>query len=277
MHGCSGLALILSASASLAEPLTFLRTMPLTGLGGVSAIEVEDAGRTALVLSDRGAGYRFDILRDGQTARIANVTDVMLPFPHRDTEGLAVADGKTFLSYEAPAEVSTLSGQVLPSPRAFHDLPANGALEALAIAPDGALYTLPENPRNGGGPIPIYRFQDNRWTVVAHLPRSEGFAPTGADFGPDGLLYILERSFSALGFRTRIRRVDPMGGTLNPETLLTTRLRTHDKLEGLSVWSSDSGAVCLSMVSDNNFLSIQASELVEYALTETLAGGARCD
>ena len=45
----------------------------------------------------------------------------------------------------------------------------------------------------------------------------------------------------------------------------------------LAIWQSKSGATCLSMVSDDNFLSIQRTELVEYALTETLAGGATCD
>ncbi|MFL4469507.1 esterase-like activity of phytase family protein [Tateyamaria armeniaca] len=271
------LALILSASASLADPLTYLRSVPLAGLGGVSAVEVEADGNAALVLSDRGTAHRFAILRDGQTGRIEDVARVKLPFPDRDTEGLAVLGGKTFISYEDPAEISTLGGQILPSPREFHALPSNSALEALAVTRDGVVYTLPENPRNKGQPIPIYRYQDKRWSVAAHLPRSDGFMPTGADFGPDGLLYILERSFSALGFRTRIRRIDLGVEPPVAETLLKTKLGTHDNLEGLSVWRSDSGATCLTMVSDDNFLSVLRSELVEYALTETLAGGARCD
>jgi hypothetical protein len=31
------------------------------------------------------------------------------------------------------------------------------------------------------------------------------------------------------------------------------------------------------LVSDDNFLRVMRNELVEYALTETLAGGASCD
>ena len=271
------LALIASASASLAEPLTYLRTIPLTGLGGVSAIEVEAGGASALVLSDRGGGHRFVISRSGQAGRIDAVTTVPLPFPHRDTEGLATSDTDIFISYEGPGNISTLDGRILPSPREFNALPRNGALEALAATPDGVIYTIPENPHSRDGSIPIYRFKGGKWSVAADLPRSGGFRPTGADFGPDGLLYVLERSFSPLGFRTRIRRLDPEAAVPVIETLLTTRLGTHDNLEGLAVWVSDSGATCLSMVSDDNFLSIQASELVEYALTETLADGARCD
>ncbi|WP_299728881.1 esterase-like activity of phytase family protein [uncultured Tateyamaria sp.] len=271
------LALIASATASPADPLTHLRNIPLTGLGGISAIEVEADGAAALVLSDRGTGHRFAISRNESSGRISDIRAIRLPFPDRDTEGLAISGADVFISYEDPGNISTLNGDILPSPREFNALPRNGALEALAATPDGVIYTIPENPRTRGGPIPIYRFAGDRWSVAAALPRAEGFRPTGADFGPDGLLYVLERSFSPLGFRTRIRRIDLQADPPVAETLLKTSLGTHDNLEGISVWRSNSGATCLSMVSDNNFLSVQASELIEYALTETLAGGARCD
>jgi len=270
-------ALIFSASASLADPLTFLRTIPLDNLGGVSAIEVEVEGQAAIVLSDRGTAHRFTIERTKDGGRISDVESVSLPYPTWDIEGLAVSNTSTFLSYEDPAGISTLDGEVLPSPREFYALPSNGALEALAITPDGALLTLPENPHKRSGTLPIYRYKNEIWDVAAYLPRNGGFRPTGADVGPDGKLYVLERAFSALGFRTRIRRVALDEPNPTAETLLETRLGTHDNLEGVSVWTSRSGATCLSMVSDDNFLSVQRSELVEYALTETLAGGATCD
>ena len=270
-------ALIVSASASLADPLTFLRSMPLEGLGGVSAIEVEPGGSPAFVLSDRGTGHRFAINRAGDTGHISGVAGVKLPFGTRDTEGLATSNSGTFISYEDPGNVSTASGTMLPSHPDFADLPENGSLEALAAAPDGTLYTLAENPDTGDAPFAIYRYRDGAWDIAAYLQRTGPFQPTGADIGPDGMLYILERAFSVLGFRTRIRRVNIQIDAPVAETLLTTLLGRHDNLEGLSVWRSDSGATCLTMVSDDNFLRVQRSELVEYALTETLAGGAHCD
>ena len=109
------------------------------------------------------------------------------------------------------------------------------------------------------------------------MPQRGPFQPTGADIGPDGLLYILERAFTPLGFRSRIRRVDPNSPGVEAQTLITTSPGVHDNLEGISVWQSHSGATCLTLVSDDNFLAIQTSELVEYALTETLAGDASCD
>jgi len=271
------LALILSASASLADPLTFVRTIALDGLGGVSAIEVERDGQAAFVLSDRGTGHRFTIRRTEGGGQILDLASVPLPYPEQDTEGLAIQGDATFLSYEDPAQISTLRGEIMPSPREFHGLPKNGSLEALAITADGVLLTLPEDPPKRSGTVPIYRLEAGKWDVAAFLPRTGGFQATGADVGPDGRLYILERAFSPLGFRTRIRRINLDTPEPRAETLLTTRLGTHDNLEGLSVWKSSSGATCLLMASDDNFLSVLRSELVEYALTETLADGATCD
>ena len=42
----------------------------------------------------------------------------------------------------------------------------------------------------------------------------------GADFGPDNLLYLLERSDSPLGFWTRVRRFDLAQDDLAEEILL---------------------------------------------------------
>lgn len=270
-------ALIWLASASLADPLTYLRSISLEGLGGVSAIEVEPGGTPAFVLSDRGQGHRFSIIRKGETGRITDIEQVKLPYPKRDTEGLAKSRVGTFYSYEDSGRVSRDTGEDLPSHPDFAKYERNGSLEALAAAPDGTLYTLPERSKAKGKPFPIYRYSKGAWDVIAYLPRRGPFQPTGADIGPDGLLYILERAFTPLGFRSRIRRLDPAAPKAGARTLITTRLGFHDNLEGISVWRSNSGAICLTLVSDDNFLTIQTSELVEYALTETLAGRATCD
>lgn len=270
-------ALILAPCLATADPLTFQRALLLQsdmpGFGGLSAIEMQGPD-SAIVLSDRGQA--FTLTFDPET-RQPTITPSTQPRPNRDSEGLAYAAGTLFFSYEGPGRVVAQSGKALPIHPDFATFPDNGSLEALAGASDGTLYTLPE--RSGGStlPFPIYRYRDKTWTITAYLPRTDGFLPTGADIGPGGLLYILERSFSLLGFRSRIRRVDLNTDGPTVETLLTTPLGIHDNLEGLSVWQSDSGATCITMVSDDNFKSFQRNELVEYALTETLAEGASCD
>ena len=94
------------------------------------------------------------------------------------------------------------------------------------------------------------------------------FLPVGADFGPDGALYLLERDFTGFGFRSRVRRFDITGPARGGagEILLQSRARQFDNLEGLSVWRDEAGRIRLTMVSDDNFLFVQRTELVEYVL-----------
>jgi hypothetical protein len=272
------LALILVGSGSVAEPLTYVRTIPLASdlrsFGGLSAIEMPPGGSVATVLSDRGAAFLITLNRADGTYDIATTKQ---PKPRRDSEGLAQSDAHMYYSYEGPAEVWRDDKTQLPAHPDFATYSLNGSLEALAATPDGTLYALPERSGNMATPFSIYRFRGGIWEISGTLPRRGPFLPTGADIGPDGLLYILERAFTPLGFRSRIRRVDPNAPQAEDETILRTGLGVHDNLEGIALWQSASGATCLSMVSDDNFLAIQRMELVEYALTETLAGGASCD
>lgn len=273
----SGLALILLATAALSDPLTFMGQMEpkadLPGFGGLSAIEMQSGG-SALVLSDRGTAFTLTLERDEDRV---TATAAQTAWPKRDSEGLAWAGNRLYVSYEGPAEVATAMGRVLPRAPKYWTFPSNRGFEALAGAPDGALYAIPERGAKRSDPIPIFRYLAVRWSILTRLPPPDAFLPVGADIGPDGQLYVLLRSFSLLGFRSRIIRIDPERPDVARTTLLTTRPGQFDNLEGLAMWRSSSGATCLTMVSDDNFRSVQRTELVEYALTETLAGGATCD
>jgi hypothetical protein len=95
--------------------------------------------------------------------------------------------------------------------------------------------------------------------------------PTGADFGPDGRLYLLERGFAGFGFSSRVRAFTLNAtGTriLSEQTLFTSPVGKHDNLEGLSVWTDSQERIRLTMVSDDNFRFFQRTELVEYVLTK---------
>ena len=91
----------------------------------------------------------------------------------------------------------------------------------------------------------------------------------GADFGPDGWFYLLERDFRGiLGFAARVRRMKlTENGPTDEEILLTTRPLQYDNLEGISVWQDGRG-IRLTMISDDNFLFVQRTELVEYRLRD---------
>ena len=250
--------------------------------GGFSAIDMSADGDHFITINDQSIYLRADISRDG-SGRITWITPEPLQrlrdskgreyTPYRgDTEGLAIApDGTLYVSFEQYARVTKFAspeslGALLPRPEPFFAMQNNGSLEALAITADGALYTLPEQPAAASASFPVYRFQNGAWDQPFNLPRRGYFLAVAADFGPDGRFYLLERQFHGLaGFASRVRRFDlGPNGVVHEETLLETSRGQHDNLEGLSVWRDKGGSLRLTMISDDNFLFLQRTEIVEY-------------
>ena len=288
MRSAPLLAALLTGAAVAAhaqEPaLDYLQTIVWDGgdgadFGGFSGIEVLPGGLGFIALSDRGRITEGEFLRDVEGRITAIDAAPLRPLDNgsggrlterrSDSEGLALApDGEVFISFEVATRVRTETGpdgvpHALPRPPAFRALDNNASLEALAIGPDGRLYTIPERSGRLDRPFPVYRFDGQDWDVAFDLPRTGPFLPVGADVGPDGRLYILERDFTGFGFRTRIRRVALDGSGL--ETLLVTA--RHDNLEGIAVWQDDEG-LRLTMISDDNFNWLQRTEIVEYRLQD---------
>lgn len=261
---CSG---CVANAQSLQFVSAFDMADPFGTFGGLSAIEVAPDGLTALTLSDRGHIFDLTITRDVK-GTISNVSASRSPHPafKHDTEGLAIGPSGTFVSFEGPGQVRELGGKALSSHPDFKTMIPNSALESLAIDSSGTLYTLPERSGALDRPFPLYAYKDGSWRIAHHIPRDGPFLPVGADFGPDGLFYLLERTFTPLGFRTRIRRFDLNGDMQNPTELLRTYPARHDNLEGISVWRHANGDIRVTMVSDDNFLTVLRNQIVEYVL-----------
>lgn len=262
-------------------------TMPDDPLfGGLSGIEVSPDGTALTVISDRGTWTSGTIRRDA-AGRIVSVEAA--PMQHlrgkgraplqrarSDSEGLAIAvDGTMFVSFEGAARVLRYRApggpaENLPVPPAFRRMQGNGALEALAIDAEGTLYTLPERSGSTTRPFPVYRFRNGEWDQPFAIPRRDSFLPVGADIGPDGRLYLLERQFRGiLGFASRVRRFSLTDDRLGRgETLLQTAAGTHDNLEGVSVWRDAAGQLTLSLIADDNFKFFQRTEIVEYRIPD---------
>lgn len=252
--------------------------------GGWSGIELSADGTAFIALSDRGYITAGRLIRS-ETGRVTAVEEgPLLRLKGRDgrdiaqhlddSEGLAQdAEGRLYVSFEGRPRIWRYDDpqarpKSLPTGRDFSSFLDNAGLEALAIGPDGALYTLPEGVGVSLAPLPVYRYADGAWQKAFTLPRRGDHLPVGADFGPDGKFYLLERHFSGLiGFSTRVRRftLGPDGPT-EEEVLLTTPVGRHGNLEGLAVWQDDSGAIRLTMVSDDNLNSFQRSQIVDYAV-----------
>jgi len=281
----------LQGAASPQEPVGFVSayrwTMDDPRFGGFSSLELSDDGLRLTTLSDRATWLTAKVERDAKGTITAIRPDGIgelhdakgkpLVFTRTDSEGLALApDGTAYVSFEIRTRVMRFDrldgpGTDLPLHRSFGQFPENGALEALAIDGEGRLYTLPETSEHDTDPFPVLRFDGTRWMQIFRLPRLGNYLPVGADFGPDGRLYILERQFLGLGgFSSRVRalKVPAAGETLQIETVLETPPGLHDNLEGLAVWRDGTGAIRLTMVSDDNFAFFLRNEIVEYRLPQ---------
>ncbi|AVO38946.1 esterase-like activity of phytase family protein [Pukyongiella litopenaei] len=274
------------ASAAEGPPAQFLGEyewrMDARWFGGFSALALSPDGGAMLVMSDRGLVFHAAILRDGdrivgirpaKPGRLRSSEGKRLQGRAGDSEGLAIMPDGTFcVSFEAVTRVSCFAypgANAVPLRRlpAFRDMPRNGGFEALAVDRRGRLYTMPEDKLDADGNIPVYRWDNGTWSQPFALPSRGRFLPVGADFGPDGRLYLLERSVSPLGFRSRLRRWDvDEDGPKGERVLLQTG--DHDNLEGLSVWRDGDGRLRATMISDDNFMLFQRTELVEYTLPD---------
>jgi len=256
----------------------------LSGFGGFSGLEVSPDGATFTALSDRGKYITGSFERDNGgviTAITAGEIRPLIPPRPRawasyeiDSEGLAIApDGTAYVSFEGLHRVFRFESldqpaEPLPRHKDFAVMIANASLEALAIGADGALYTMPERSGHLARPFPIYRFRDGAWDKIASLKRKDDFLPVGADFGPDGKFYLLERRFSLIrGFANRVRRFDlSAAGLAGEELLFESRAGRYYDLEGLAVWQGADGRIRLTMISDDNFNFLQSTEIVEYVV-----------
>lgn len=276
--------------AAVAEPVasfvqSYVWQEANTAFGGFSGFELADDGLGFIALSDRATLWRGQLQRDvaGEIIGVKTAgpvalhdsTGKLLSPRTGDSEGLALAsDGSVFVSFEGLARVAhypTDSGpaEKLPRPEAFAQLQRNSSFEALAIAPDGTLYTLPERSGATDKPFPIWRYKAGAWDQPLALPRDGTWLPVAADFGPDGRLYILERDFWAiLGFLSRVRVFDISATELTGGAVVVqTGPNRHDNLEGLALWQDAAGDLRLTMISDDNFTPFQRTEIVEYRLS----------
>ncbi|MGB0798477.1 MAG: esterase-like activity of phytase family protein [Planktomarina sp.] len=285
MRLCLVLAVIAGLASQAQSDTKFFGQLNLpttsNGLGGLSGIEVDADGHRIWLISDVGTLFSGALRRD-EAGRISEISDLKqgaLPvvdfFPNQkkiDSEGLAITDtSNMFVSFELTHKVM----QVLPSggsqevgtlPPVVTGLHVNRGLEALAVSAGGTLFAIPEDPNHSFGYTPVYSFTQAGWIEVAQLQTALGFRPTGADFGPNGDLFVLERRASSFGFQSKVRRVDLRSGTA--QTVLHTGWGAHGNLEGIAAWEPPQGGIMLTMVADNNFLKIFPNELVEYHITE---------
>lgn len=249
--------------------------------GGLSGVELSSDGGMMTVVTDRGRALQAIVHREAgsitsveivHSVAIRDAAGTILRKPFTDAEGLAVdAQGQYYVSFEGQhriAQLDVVNGVTTPyaSLAKSEFLGENSGLEALAIGPDGTVFAIPED--TDGDHFPLYAFKDGARVVTAQLPKHRPFVPVGADFDGQGRLYLLERTVTPLGFRTQIRRFDLDTPVPQEITLLKSLPSRFDNLEGITVWRDGSGQTHLTLVSDDNFLPFQSTQIIEFSVTD---------
>jgi hypothetical protein len=289
-HSCLGaLALLLglapvAPAAELVPRGVYYWAEDHEGFGGFSGLAMSPDGASLMTVSDAGWLVRARLSRDAGGRLRGIVTewrDRFLdsrgdPVNHfkADAEALAVAvDGTVYVAFESYTRIDALHPPDM-TPKTqhrwdrFRALWGNAGLEALAVKPEGGLLAILEEPAEGHFRTLL---GDNRdWRDGPAIPASDGFGAADAAFGPDGRLYLLERRFAyTAGYATRIRRFAYEAGRFGAgETLIETPHGALDNMEGISLWRDAAGQTVISLISDDNFLPIQNTLLVEYDLVE---------
>lgn len=247
---------------------------PHKAFGGLSGLIVEGTEVTAV--TDKGWWITGQRAERGlaPTIRLAAMRNGEgRPFTKSggDAEGLTRRDGRLVVSFERDHRLAahTGGGRIGRTVRdvTMEHLENNGGLEALATLPDGRLFAIAES---GGTTFPAFVVDAQGRVQPFALPRRSHHQPTGADVGPDGNLYLLQRSYSLLlGISIRLLRyrlgADGLPDLRTVETLAAWESASGiDNMEGVAAFrATPDGPVTLWLVSDDNFNAVQRTILVE--------------
>ncbi len=256
------------------------------GFGGFSAIEVSEDGARFVALSDTAQWLEGRLMRrDGRLVDVEIDRFAPLRGPdggraapvERDSEGLAIPapdlSGERLVSFERDHRIGAFAGGDAPETEAWR-LPdwrgygTNNGFEGLAVRPDGAILALREADADETSQEAEWLFPDGG-SRPARMPREEGFIATGADFGPDGLLYVVDRGFGLFsGFETRLRRLRVEGDALTDEEelLRVDAAQGADNAEGVAAWRDPDGRIRLTVVTDDNYNMIQRTLVLEFVV-----------
>jgi len=253
--------------------------------GGFSGLEMSADGQEFSALTDRGyivtgrfnrvGGDVSDVAIDSARSLL---NDVGTPVTGNltDAEGIAIdQDGRMYVSFEYVQRIwvydtPDAKAQWASYTKAWRALKNNGGLEMLAVNESGTLFTMPEFRDKGATEAQVFRWsRGGKWQQPFTLPLRGRFLPVGGDFGPDGKLYLLERAVTPFGFRSRVRRFDVVeDGVSNEEVLFTSWPGKHDNLEGIAVWQDQQDRIRFTLISDDNFMWFQRTELAEYVMED---------
>jgi hypothetical protein len=256
-------------------------TRATKGLGGLSGLEMSSDSPEFLTLSDRVRLFSVTALRDPETGVLHGLGSIQeqtiintngqpfTPF-NSDAEALAMDAGRVlYVGFEGLTRILAYPPGVSNAQRLhgwdrFRELWGNTGIEALAPLPGGGLVAITE-------PGQPFIWHAKTWQAADMVPDMGDFSVSGADLGPNGDLWLLERRFSWTGFKTRIRRFNVTETepdfTRAHEVVLDGRIGIRDNYEGISVWCDASGQTIVTLISDDGFSRLGRTVMAELVYT----------
>lgn len=264
--------------------------------GGISGLTIDAKGEDFLALTDRGRWLRGRILSDGDTP--TGLADVVIapmlgadgrPLAAQgrgDTESLARTPDGYAVGIERKQEIWSFrsadpldtKGRRITSGGPLARLGYNEGIEALTWLPgkfaaskNGVLVAIAEKSPSNEDALPGYIVRGGRlapFTIVRH----PDFDATDIAIAPDGTAYLLERRFTwATGVGMRVRRFPASairpGAKIDGEIIFTAdRTAQIDNMEALAIHVNAAGETILTVMSDDNFSSIQRTLLLRFAV-----------
>ncbi|KJF73253.1 esterase-like activity of phytase family protein [Agrobacterium arsenijevicii] len=276
--------MVMSAPEKLFGAISSIRFRP----NGEDFVAVLDTGHWLTGRITRGPSGALSGLAD---VRIAAMLDASGREPFRkmemDAEGLALRDGKVFVSYEQRHRIDIYPDPGFETSKPLGRLPHlipnselrhNGGMEALAVSPadsplGGAMVVVAEKSIDADGNLLAAVLEgplQGTFGVVHH----SSFDVTDGAFLPNGDLLLLERRFNfAEGVGMRIRRIKAAdikpGAVVDGEILLEAGMVYQvDNMEGMDVVKGPDGSTRLIIVSDDNHSFLQRNLMLEFKLVE---------
>ncbi|MBI3515140.1 MAG: esterase-like activity of phytase family protein [Proteobacteria bacterium] len=266
---------------------------PDSRFGGLSGLVVTPSG-DLISVSDRGfwliarlvldeRGYLVGIT-DGEMGRLGGPGGLPVGRRQQDAEDIALLpDGTAIVSFEHdhrlwryyPSAIP-FQGQVepVPPPPGIDRLPANGGIEALAALSDGRILAVVEGlSAPTGGRLGWVRLPSGAWEELSYVPAPD-FLPSGGAGLANGDALVLERRFiDPFTYEARLTRVPgpeiKAGARLSGRELARlSRPLSLDNFEGVAVRPGPTGETLVYIISDDNYLPIQRTLLLQFVLRE---------
>jgi hypothetical protein len=267
-------------------------TSPDKRFGGWSALMVSPDGERLIAVSDVGRWVSARV-RYGADGRLVGLADALIgelhdregnPLRGRDADAEAVTrfGERLIVAFERNPRIEAYAigdwREPFPGParrytfpRDLREAPPNGGIEALTALPGNRLLAIAEEYEVGEGLARAWLYSSGRWDPLTYAWTGK-YRVSDATLLPNNDILVLERRFTWVGgFATRIVRL-PLadvrpGATLQGEEIaIIDPPLTTENFEGIAARRTTAGETLVYLISDNNFLFIQRTLLLMFAL-----------